>query len=155
MDFNSVLKTKVAEVERPPLVPHGTYIGAVSKVPTPRDLTGPNFKGNVVDFNIRLLQAQEDVDADALREFGSLKSAMVQHSFMFNADDDNAFQRTLFNLRRFLEDTLKIDMSDGKDIAQALNESVNRQFLVEIKWEPDKNDKEVMYARVKKTAPTE
>lgn len=155
MDFNQVLKTKVAEVERPPLVPHGTYIGAVSKVPTPRDLSGPNFSGNVVDFNIKLLQAQEDVDADALREFGSLKSAMVQHSFMFNKDDDNAFQRTLFNLRRFLEDTLKIDMSDGKDISQALNESVNRQFLVEIKWEPDKNDKEVMYARVKKTAPTE
>lgn len=155
MDFNSVLKTKVSEIERPPLVPHGTYIGAISKVPTPREISGANFSGSVVDFNIRLMQAQDDVDADALREFGSLKSAMVQHSFMFNKDDDNAFQRTLFNMRRFLEDTLKIDLSDGKDLSQALNESVNRQFMVTLKWEPDKNNKEIMYARVAKTAPTE
>lgn len=155
MDFNQVLKTIVNEIERPPLVPHGTYVGQISKVPTPRDLSTVNFNGNVVDFNIRLQQAQEDVDADALREYGSLASAMCQHSFMFNKDDDNAFQRTLFNMRRFLEDTLKIDLSDGKDLSQALNESVGRQFLVTLKWEPDKQNKEIMYARVAKTAPVE
>jgi hypothetical protein len=155
MDFNQVLKTKVETVERPPLVPHGTYLGAISKIPVSRDINTANFNGNIVDFNIKLLRAMDDVDADSLREYGSLASAMAQHSFMFNKDDDNAFQRTLFNLRRFLEDTLKIDLSDGKDFSQAFNETVNRQFLVTIKWEPDKNNKEIMYARVNKTAPVE
>lgn len=156
MNFQETLEKKLGDVERPPLIPQGTYVAAVSKQPT-FDSVGADGQWETCDFIMKLLSPTDDVDADELKEYGDLSAAYIRHRFMFNTGEGEAaaFQRTEYNLKRFLEDHLQIDGAAKKGYKQALAESVNHQCLVVISWRPDKNDPEIMYAEVRATAPIE
>lgn len=153
MNFNDVLKTKGNEIERPPLIPVGTYRAAVAKCA--QGEAGQDW--DTIDFQLGLIEAQSDVDPDELAKYGSLKSSQVRHSFMFSkkGDDEAATARTLFNLKRFLSETLKVENIDNMSIKEALTQVQGRQLLVQIGLRPDKNDTETFYNQVKKTAPLE
>ena len=152
MNFNDVLKTKVADIERPPLLPVGTYKAVVKKIPSME--TSGDGKWDFLDFQLGLIAAEEDVDADALKEYGGLSAAtIVRQRFMFNKEDDAAFKRTLFNVKRFLYDHLQIAGDDNSNLMEVLNQSVNSQCLVFMKWRADKNDAEIQYSEIGKTAP--
>lgn len=150
MNFNDALNTKQSEIERPPLLPSGTYRAVVTKVPA-LDKRG---EYEVCDFQLKMLEAQEDVDPDALTEYGGLgPTAVARRSFMFNSNDEAAFKRTLFDLKRFLLDHLQVAGDDNTTLKELLNSSVNAQCLAFIRWRPDKNDPEIQYVEVAKTAP--
>ncbi len=151
MNFADVLTTKISDVERPPLLPIGTYRARVSKVPSMDSIADGRF--DVCDFTLQLQEAVE-VDEDELAPFGDLTKQTVQHRFMFNTEDEANFKRTLFNLRRFLEEHLGC-ASDGDELKVALNNSVNSECLIDISHRPDQNDPEVKYVQVRRTAPVE
>lgn len=152
LNFRDIANKKLDDVERPPLPPVGTYLWQITKVPTIETLSGD--KWDVVDFQLKAIAPTEDVDADAIAEFGSVNKIFTRHRFMFNKEDQAEFDRSLFNMRRFLEEHVKCATKD-MSITEALNASVNQQVLASIVWKADKNDPELMHANIGRTAPVD
>jgi len=150
LDFKSIANTKLADVERPPLPPVGTYLWTIMKVPSIETLKGDDW--DVVDFQLKALAPTEDVDADALTAYGDVTKIMQRHRFMFNKNDKTEFERTLFNLRRFCEVTVG-SATPEMSVTEALNSTVNGQLLGTIVWKSDKNDAEIFHANIGRTAP--
>lgn len=153
INFQEALNKPLNEIERPPLVPIGTYKAIVTKIPALE--TSADQKWDFLMFPIRLQEAQEDVSQEDLAEFGGLgPHAVMTRRFIFNKEDQAAFDRELFNLKRFITEHLKVEWDEGKtSLKEALDQTMNREFMVFIKHQPDKNDKEVLYAQIAKTAP--
>jgi hypothetical protein len=153
MNFDEVLKTKTSEIERPPLIPIGTYRFAVAKYS--QGEAGGNW--DTINFQLQLIEpAGDDVDMEALQKFGNLKSAQLRHSFMFErGGEEGDIARTLFNLKRFLADTLKIENMENMAIKEACAQAQGRQGIVQVGMKVDKNDSEVWHNNIKKTAPLE
>lgn len=147
MNFNEVAKTKLKDVERPPLPPQGTYRWSVVKIPA--SSTSPDEKWDYCDFSVRAMEA---VDADMTDYQGDVNNITQQLRFIFDKNDDTKFQQTLFRLRTFLEQHLKC-ADEKASLAEALNNSVNMQFLAPIIWNPDKQDKSLFFANLGRTAP--
>lgn len=153
MKFSNALDRKLEEIQRPPVPPVGHYIWQVSKHPEIDEFESKNTGGTFerVTFQLVIVQAGEDVDPDDLREYGNVQGFQSRKTFLFsNSDDDKAnFERSMFNLRRFLGHC-------GVDESLALNEamaaSVGQQVMAELTHRPDPNDPEVIYAEVGKTA---
>jgi len=150
MNFNDALNVKMEEIERPPLIPVGTYRAVVSKVPSTDTIAKGAY--DVLDFILKLVEAQDDVDQDELKAYGPLTNAAVRHRFLFDTEDKSKFDRTLYNLKRFLEEHLKVE---GGSLKECINNARNQQCLVAVKWRPDKDDPEVQYNEVGRTAPVE
>lgn len=153
VNFNDSLNKKMADVERPPLCPPGTYRAAVKKIPSIETIG--DGKWDVLDFQMQLIEvAADDVDQDELKKFGGLGNhAVMRHRFMFSKEDEANFKRTEYNLKRFLQDHLKVDGAATASLKEAINNSVNAQCLVTVKWRADKNDPETMYSEINRTAP--
>jgi hypothetical protein len=151
VNFNSILDKKAEDIVRPPNIPVGTYRFAVKKPP---NITNSNDgKWEIVDFPLQLIEAIDGVDDDDLKAYGGLgPNSVVNKKFMFNTEDDAAFKRTEYDLKRFLIDHLKC-MTPDMQIKQGINASLNAQALVFVKWVPDKDDPEVQYSNAGKTAP--
>lgn len=147
MNFNDVAKTKIADIERPPLPPQGTYRWAITKVPA--STTSPDNKWDYCDFALRAMEA---LDADMSDYKGEVNGITMQLRFIFDKNDEVKFGQTMFRLRNFLENHAKC-ADDKMSLAEALNASVNAQFLAPITWNPDKDDKTLFYANIGKTAP--
>lgn len=142
--------TKFDDVERPPLLPHGTYRWIVEKIPTQE--SSPDGKWDFVDFPLKVMAPMDDVDQDLLAEYGSLANARMRHRFIFDKADQQAFDRTLYNMKRFVGDTLKVDLK-GKSIKEVLPECVNQTLLASIVYKADRNDPQIQHANIGKTAP--
>lgn len=151
MNFADALNQKIGDVERPPLLPMGTYRARVTKVPAMDTISDGAW--DVLDFTLQIVEAVE-VDEDELGVFDDITSQTIRHRFMFNTQDNVAFQRTLFGLRRFLEEHLGC-ASDDDELKMALNNSVGSECLIDVRHRPDKNDPEVKYVEVGRTAPVE
>lgn len=153
MNFQDAAKMKTSEIERPPLVPMGTYRAVVKKVPATETIADGRF--DTCDFVLGLVEAVE-VDEAELKAYGGLTAnTVMRHRFMFNKEDQALFDRSLYNLKRFLLDHLKVDAAEDDPLVQTLNASVNTQCLVFVGHRADKNDAEIMYSEIKKTAPLE
>lgn len=150
MNFNDALNVKMDEIERPPLLPLGTYRWMVEKVPSFDTIADGRF--DVVDFQLKCMGAEEDVDADDIKAYGDITNARMRHRFMFNKEDEANFKRTLFNLKRFIGEHLQVDV-EGVSLKEALSNTLNQSCLGTVGWRPDKNDPEIMYAEIKQTAP--
>lgn len=155
MDFTEALNLKAEDIKRPPMLPVGHYRAVVAKIP--EISTSDDGKWDFVDFQFKIVQAQDDVDADEMKEFGSLTNINRRHRFLFNKDpaEKQAFDRTLFQLKRFLLDHLKVDVGTEAPLKQMLDEAPNCQFLVTVGRRSDKIDKEIQYEDFKSTAPVE
>lgn len=154
VNFADALNTNAGSIERPPLIPVGTYIAVVSKVPSMETIG--DGKWDVLDFQMRLQAAQDDVDQDDLAAYGGLgPQSVLRQRFMFAKEDEAAFKRTLFNLKRFLTEHLQIENDDSTPLKQLIDSSVNHQCLAYVKWRADKNDPELFYNEIAKTAPIE
>lgn len=153
MNFADVLKTAVEKIERPPLIPSGTYRAAVLKQPSFEEISDGRW--SVIDFTMRLIEPMDDVDSDELNKFGPIAKTTIRHRFMFSNEDspeaEQARNRTKFNLKRFLCDHLRLDAKG--DLGELVANSLNQECLVIVKWRPDKDDPEIQYNEVKSTAP--
>lgn len=150
LNFADVANQKLADVERPPLPPVGTYRWSISKLPI--ITTSNDGKWDILTVPVRALEAQDDVDMTDYS--GEVTNITNQIKFMFNKEDEVEFEKSLYRVRTFFEKHVKC--ADEKDtISQALNASVNQQFLGSIAWQQDKNDPELFYANIGRTAPLE
>lgn len=152
VDFASIASKKVEEVERPPLPPVGTYRFRVMKIP--ESTKSQDEQWEFVRFNCRAVEPMDNVDLDGYK--GDPANIMLSKTFVFNTQDEAAFEQTLFNLRQFCENHLKC-VEDGMSIAEMLNNSVNQEFLGDVRWQQDKRDQsgETFNAEIGRTAPVE
>lgn len=150
LNFADAAQKKVAEIERPPLPPVGTYRWSITKLPAVT--TTNDGKWDILTVNVRAVEALDDVDMDGFS--GEVTNITNQVKFMFNKEDEAEFEKSLFRARTFFEKHVKCAEEDDT-IAQALNKSVNQQFLGTIAWQQDKNDQEIFYANISRTAPLE
>ena len=152
MDFREALNVKIADIERPPLPPLGHYVFKVTKYEFGEVGNG---RFDTVDFRLQAVEAREDVDTEALSTAGGLKQVSLRHRFMFNkgeTEEDKAnFNRTLFNMKRFLSEHLGIGTDGG--LKEAIDASIGQQVLANVTYLPDPNDPEIQYAEIGRTAP--
>lgn len=152
-NFNAILDKKMDTIEKPKLVPPGTYKGMVTKVPSIE--RSPDGKWDFLDFNLRLTEAGSDVDEAALASYGGLGShSNMRRRFLFNTgdttEDKAGFDRTQYDVKRFLVDHLKCAKEDTS-LKEGLNNSVNQSCMVVVKWRADKQDPDIMYSEINKT----
>lgn len=149
LNFAEVANKKVAEIERPPLPPVGTYRWRINKLPEQASV-GKDNQWDVVNFNVQAVEALDNVDMEDYK--GEVSGIFNRVSFMFDTQDEAKFEQTLFRLKTFLEKHLGLS---AETVTEALNDSVGAEFLGDIKWRQDKNDEEMFYAEIGKTAPVE
>ena len=149
MNFNNILNDKIEDIKRPPNVPVGTYRASVKSIP--EIIQRGDFE--ILEFQMQLVEAQEDVSAEDLAAYGGLGPlSRLRRSFLFNTTDDAAFKRTEYDLRRFLADHLKC-ATDDMALKEAINASMGAQCLVFVNWTQDKNDAELQHSNIARTAP--
>lgn len=148
LNFADVAKKKVEDVERPPLPPIGTYRWTVTKIP--EVTTSKDDKWDFLTFPVKVIEALEDVDTEDYK--GAVTSIVNRVQFIFNKEDQVAFDQTMFRVRTFLEKHLQV-ADAGMSVSEALNASVGSQFLGTIGYRQDKNDTTLQYAEISKTAP--
>lgn len=150
-NFDEILDKTLENVERPPLAPLGEYVFMVTKVPEIRDLESPKGSWKVVEFQCVGVRPTESVDPDLFRAYGEAKNIRVRNSFMFDKNDDAAAATTEFRLKTFLQDHLGID--SALSMKEAMNASVNKQFIGTLNYRADANDANVQYHNLAKSAP--
>ena len=124
-----------------------------------RSLERHSDKGDFEIVDFQKLQGSDRPrrrDLDELAKFGGAKGVVVTHSFVFNTDPEEEanFQRTEYNLKQFLVETLQaggLDMS----LTQLLGNAKGKQLEAEIGHRPDgrpgrEND---IYPDIKKVMP--
>lgn len=148
MNFAEALATKIGSIERPKLPPIGAYDFQITKVPA------MNTRGefDVVDFQCQAVAASDEVDADELTAYGPLKDVTARLSFLFDKNDEKNFKSSLFRIRTFLEE--HVGCADASmSLKEALSSSVNQRFRATTRIRADKNNPEVQYFEIDKTAP--
>lgn len=151
LDFNTVAVTKMEDVKAVPMPPVGTYRWRVAKLPTIREFKGQDgTEYQSVEFPVQVVAPMEDVDASDYP--GTLTDIRQNLSFMYNRADEVAFAQMQNQLKRFLVDHLKC-CDASVSLKEGMNASVNQQFLAPLNVAPDKNDPEILRARIGRTAP--
>lgn len=152
MDFATALEGKASDYEPPKLQPIGTYVWSVSK-PFENKEVGQGTKYDMVTFFVQCVSATEDVDPDELKEFGNITKLPQRVTFLFTKDPDeqNAWDRTMNDLKTFLYSYLMVDETDllKADMASA----TNMQFLGTIKHVVDKRTEGAFQAEIGAKAP--
>jgi hypothetical protein len=154
LNFRESLDKTVDSIEKPPLGPTGTYVFVVMREPElQEDIQGRD--GNSYDFLnflCKAVDATDDVDAQALADFGDIGNIIIRHSFIFNKNDAAAFGKSEYALRRFLEEHLQVPF-EGVPLKKALHDSVNVRFLGNTIWKPRKDEPDTFDHVIKSTAP--
>lgn len=151
LNFVDSLEKTAEDIKRPPLLPVGTYEWQVKKYEFDKSNDG---KWEMCNFHLNCTAVGEDVDPDALAEYGGTAvGAYMRYTFMFDTEDTAKFNQTLFRLKRFLVDTLKCWDESAGSLKEGIANAVNSKFNAVIRWKADKNDAEVQYTEIAKTAP--
>jgi len=156
VNFMDALNTRVADIEKPKLMPVGTYLWAVNKPhkeSTSKD--GKWFTIEVPCVPKAPYDAAEDVDTDELSEFGNLASAMNSIRFMLDTQGgQNDLEKFLYNLKRFLLDTLRVEGDDDSTVKELLAKAVGAEFIAQAahRQVPERGE---TYVDVKNWAPVE
>lgn len=151
MRFTDALDRKLEDIKRPPNPPVGHYTWQVRKHPETAQFesrtTGKTF--DRVVFSMVCVAPMDDVDIDDLEEYGNVAGFVTSKTFLFDNEDDQAFERSMSNLKRFLD---HLNVPEDLELGEALATSVGMQCIAELKHRPDPNDAEVVYAELDKTA---
>lgn len=151
MNFTQALDKSLDDVKRPAALPIGHYIWQITKHPEVSSFEGRDgTQFERVTFNVSCVAASDDVNPGALSAYGNVQGAMNRKTFLFsNSPDDQAnFDRTMFNLKRFLG---HLGIGAGMSVSEGLAASIGQQFLGQITHRPDPNDPEVIYAEIGRT----
>lgn len=155
MTFADALNIKAENVERPVVHPKGTYLLQVSKPALFGDIKSKDGgEWDTVTFPCKALEPKDDVDPSDLAKAGGIKGFGGRVQFMFNkgsSDEDKAaFQKTLYQMTRFLTEHLGIPQGTVREMIDKAN---GMRFLGTVDHRADKEDKEIVYAEIKRTAP--
>lgn len=150
--FSDIAQTKVEDVERPPLPPVGDYRWRVTRLPSNRKSQDEQWE--FLTFPCKAIEAMDNVE---IADYpGDIANITLDKQFVFNCNDEAEFDKTMFQVRQFLEKHLRV-AEPGMSIAECLNASVNAEFIGAVAWSQDKRDEtgETMQARLGRTAPVE
>lgn len=150
-NFSEIANKKLADVERPAIPPVGMYRWQVTKMPVIEDVANGDYTN--ITIPCKAVEAYDNVDTDDLQKFGGLKNVISSKRFLYDNKDATKGGQTEFQIRQFLEKHCAIEGVEAMTIGQALAASLNAQFDGEMKHRADKNDPELKYAEVAKTAP--
>src|SRR5690606_2254992 len=150
MNFLDALDTKVEDVERPPLLPIGTYEWQVMMAPTFDTIANGDY--DVCDFTLQCVAATADVNPEELAQF-LLSKQTQRRRFMFDQNDAVRLEQAMSHLRVFLEQHLQIDAPPGTTMKELLSLAVGYRCLGHIRWRPNKDDPQIQYAEIDKTMP--
>lgn len=143
-NFSSILDQQVDKVEFPKPWPVGTYLALIDGVP--RFDKSKQKHTDFVEFNVKFLQAQPDVDQAALAE--ALKDKPITEKkvrpITFYLTEDS-----IFRLDDFLFNNLGIETGTSRKMAISM--APGRQVLCTIKHEPSQDGTQI-YANIGSTA---
>lgn len=143
-NFASILDESPDEVKAPAALPIGTYIGVVQ---APIRVDKSAKKGTeFTEFTIRLIEAGEDVDQEALAEIGGLEDRTVKATFYHTED-------SIYRLDQFHQDC-GIDLKIPASRRARNEECINCNVGVVISHESSQDGTRI-YARVARTLPVE
>lgn len=143
-NMESILDAAPSEVEYPPVMPHGTYLTVVKGMPE----HGKSAKKQTpfVKFTLGFMQAQDDVDAEELKEVlgnNKLSDKTIKHTIYTTED-------SIYRLDEFIQHC-GVELDGEKSRRQMLEETPGCQVLVTIGHEPSE-DGTKMFAKIKGTA---
>lgn len=154
--FSEILDKSSEEVKRPPTAPVGTYILINPKLPVISDENAPVRAGDgrewdTITFNMQVLSVVE-ADPDEVAAYGDVKNIFVRKQFMFPRNDAAGIAKTEFQLKEFL--TTHLGLGEGK-IKELMHKSVGAKCMGQLAPRQDKNDPNIWYDDLKRTAPIE
>ena len=147
MNFLELLNTPASEVEKPELLPVGTYCWKISKQYAESEASQGRWK--IVSIPVSAMSVCEtsnDVDEDALAAFGPVTVARNSVRFMFDqettAEADAANKETLYKLTSFLMEAAQVDVEPGASIKECLAASIGCEFRAQAvhKVTPDRTN---------------
>jgi len=152
--FTDALNRSMEDIKRPPPLPIGHYIMAVTKMPdAPEDLQSAKGSYEKMTINCTTVSASDDVDPDELAEYGNPAGVPLRLDFIFNTDpnEEAKFEGTLNRLKEFMS-KCGIDVeTPGTSLGERLTELAGCQFLGEVKQRADPNDPNVIYNEIGRT----
>lgn len=153
MRFADSLDRQVEDIVQPPNMPIGTYTFTVTKHPESEEIAQGRFEK--LTFLLGAISATDDVDADDLAAYGNVNGTILRKDFLFPTAEDEAtsFDRTLNNVKRFLEHC-GVDVSSGS-LKEAIAASVGAQVLAEVRHRPNPNDESMVFQEIGRTAPVD
>lgn len=152
MKFSDALDRKAEDIVQPPNLPLGDYIWMIQKAPETRQI---NDTLESLRFQCVCVEATESVMPEELEEYGKVQGTIVSKDFLFNTapEEEVNFERALNSVKMFLQHC-GLD-NESATLKELLADSLNQQFVGELKHRPDKNDPEKVYQEIGKTAPVE
>jgi len=150
LNFADIASKKMEDVEKPPLPPVGTYRFRITKLP--EATTSQSGEWDILSINCRAVEALDDVELEDYP--GEITSILMQVRFMFNKSDEVEFAKSEYRARTFFENHVQC-AEPGDTFGQALNKSVNGEFLGTIRWKPDSRTEGDFQAEIGRTAPVE
>lgn len=139
----SILDRAADTFERPKPLPVGQYLTTV--VGQPRQDVSEKKGTPFIEYTLKLMQAMEDVDEEALAEAGGIGERTMKNTFYLT-------EASAYRLKEFLEHCgVEIE---GKKLSQAVGEAAGCQVIIKIKHTTSE-DGEQIYANIAKTLPVE
>jgi hypothetical protein len=146
-NFASILDDSPTEVSRPKPLPAGTFVTRV--IGAPRYDKSSKKQTPFVEFQLKLIAAEEDVDEDDLAEAlgdKSIQERVIPYQLYLTED-------AVYRLDEFHEHC-GIDLEDEQSRRQRNEEVVNSEVRVVIAHEASQDGQQV-FARVRRTLPAE
>lgn len=134
--------TSGSDWDRPPPIPRGSYVCQINGMPE----RGVSDKKQTpfIRFQLKFLQALEDVDAEELEGAGGLDDRTMPLTFWFTDKSRPKFGD-------FIRDDLGIDIEEGVSPWVLAQQAPGYQVLVTIRHKPTEDGKGV-YAEIAGTA---
>lgn len=158
MDFAEIANINVEDLPEVKLMPRGTYVWAVDRVPENK----PSKKGFGTTISVRLkcLHAIDEFeDPDALKDFGS-PAGTVRTLYFYvptkpnDEQDEGQFQQAQAKAIKRLMDFLSNDLQvKGTTLGERLSLCVHHQCLGTITHKPDDRNPQEMVDDLSGTAP--
>lgn len=155
MRFSDSLDRQMEEIKRPPNLPIGHYIWQIAKHPDIDQITaGDGTEYERLTFQLTCVSPTDDVDPTELEEFGNVTGQTVRKTFMFNnsPDEKARFDQTLFQVKQFLENA---GVDPSMSMTEGLAACVGGQIMGELRHRPSKDDPEVVFQEIGRTAAAE
>lgn len=122
-NFGALLAKAPSDVEKPKPLPIGTYLCVVQSLPKQDKSTKKGTE--YVEYTLNVLQAADDVDAEALEALGGAAGKTIRATYYLT-------ENSLWRLKEFLV-ALGMDEADYESLGAMVDDSVGKQLLVTLK----------------------
>lgn len=143
-NFTSILDEQPTEISRPKPLPAGTYTCVVQG--QPRYDKSSRKQTDFVEFTLRPVSAEEDVDQDELNESGGLEGKTIRATYYLTED-------AVYRLDEFHEHC-GIDISEPASRRARNEECVNATVIAVVKHRAS-DDGQRIFAELARTAAAE